>query len=102
MTLRMTFKTWIFRGVSKEDFEGDLEGDLEVDLERDSKEDPTLNRTWQGTCCQGQVQVWSRSGLVLVWFSLQLNCGTKVDAAVRHFENFWQFYDLVQVLLCAD
>ena len=28
--------------------------------------------------------------------------GTKVDAAVRHFENFWQFNDLVQVLLCAD
>ena len=28
--------------------------------------------------------------------------GTKMDAAVRHFENFWQFYDLVQVLLCAD
>ena len=28
--------------------------------------------------------------------------GAKVDAAVRHFENFWQFYDLVQMLLCAD
>ena len=28
--------------------------------------------------------------------------GTKLDAAVRHFEHFWQFYDLVQVLLCAD
>ena len=28
--------------------------------------------------------------------------GSKVDVAVRHFENFWQFNDLVQVLLCAD
>ena len=33
---------------------------------------------------------------------LEKERGTKVDAAVRYFENFWQFYDLVQVLLCAD
>ena len=35
-------------------------------------------------------------------FSREHQRGTKMDAAVRHFENFWQFYDLVQVLLCAD
>ena len=32
MTLRMTFKTWDFRGLFKGDFEGDLEGDLEGDF----------------------------------------------------------------------
>ena len=50
----MTFKTWDYRGVFKEDFEGDFEGDLEGDLEGSSS---------------GQVR--SRSGLVKVWFSLQ-------------------------------
>ena len=50
MTLRMTFITWDFRLLSKEDFEGnlmgtsrdlegDLEGDLEVDLEVDLEGD---------------------------------------------------------------
>ena len=28
----MTFKTWDFRGIFKEDFEGDLEGDLEYQI----------------------------------------------------------------------
>ena len=28
--------------------------------------------------------------------------GTKLDASVHHFEHFWQFYDLVQLLLSAD
>jgi len=55
----MTFKTWDFRGVFKEDFEGDFEGDLEGDLEGDSKG-----------------QVWSRSGSVyspnLILLSLTL------------------------------
>ena len=57
----MTFKTWDFRGVFKEDFEGDLVGDLERDFKQDM----------EGDLLSSLGQVRSRSGLVQVWFSLQ-------------------------------
>ena len=77
----MTFKTWDFRGVFKEDFEGDLEGDLkgnlegdlegdleknlEGDLEGDSKGD--FKQDMEGDLLSSSGQVRSRSGLVQVW-----------------------------------
>ena len=90
MTLRMTFKKWDFPGVFKEDFKGDFEGYFKGSLggtwrgtwkgqqtwmgrwRGTSKEilEGTSNRTWKGTFCQAKVR--SRSGLVQVWFRLQL------------------------------
>jgi len=69
----MTFKTWDFRGVFKEDFEGDLEGYLEGELERDSKGDfrGDFKQDMEGDLLSSLGQVRSRSGLVKVWFSLQ-------------------------------
>ena len=63
----MTFKTWDFRGVFKEDLEGDLEGDLERDLEGelDSKGE------FRGDFKQDMEGDLLRSGKVQVWFSLQ-------------------------------
>ena len=100
-TLRMTFKTWDFRGVSKEDFEGDFKGvfqevfkkvfkgefegslerDMEVDFKGDSKghfkwdsrERGFPNRTWKETyLLSSSGQVRSRSGLFQVWLSFSL------------------------------
>mgnify|MGYP006975644786 CR=1 FL=1 len=48
MASNMTFKTWDFKGVSKEDFEGDFEGSSRGYLRGPSK--GTLKRTWIGTC----------------------------------------------------
>ena len=71
----MTFKTWYFRGVFKEDFEGDLEGDLVGDLEGD------LEGGLMG-------QVRSKSGLVQVWFSLQTKFNSfELDSEVGRLVN---------------
>ena len=98
MSLRMTFKTWDFRGVFKEDYEGDLEGDLEGDIEGDLEGDMEgdlegdlegdreadlegdSKGDFRGDCEQdvaGELllssgQLRSRSGLVQVWFSIEL------------------------------
>ena len=61
----MSFKTWDFRGIFKEDFEGDLEGDSKGDFRGDFKQD------MEGDLLSSSGQVRSRSGLVQVWFSLQ-------------------------------
>ena len=52
------------------DLMGDLKGDLEVDLEGDSKGEIRGDFKQDLLSCSGQVR--SRSGLVQVWFSLQL------------------------------
>ena len=85
----MTFKAWYFRGVFKEDFEldfvGYFKGSSRVCLRgtwrgicmgttKGTSEGISI-RTWKGTCCHvklrsGKVHV--RSGLVKVWFSLEL------------------------------
>ena len=79
MTVRMTFITWDFRLLSKEDFEGnlmgtsrdlegDLEGDLEVDLEVDLEGDlerdlrGDFKQDLEGDLLSSSGQVWSRSG----------------------------------------
>ena len=61
MALRRRCKTWDFRGVFREDFEGDLVGDLERDFKQDM----------EGDLLSSSGQLRSRSGLVQVWFSLQ-------------------------------
>ena len=67
-------------GELKGDLDGDLEGDLEVDLEGDLRGDFKL-QTWKGTYCQAQLR--SRSGLVQVWFSLQLKfSSSELDSEV--------------------
>ena len=58
----MTFKTWDFRGVFKEDFEGDFEGDLRGGFKQDL----------EGDLLSSLGQLRSRSGLVQVWFSIEL------------------------------
>ena len=78
MTLRMTFKTWDFRGVFKEDFEGDLKGDLEGEMERDSKGvfRGDFKQDMEGDLLSSSGQVRSRSGSVyspnLILLSLTL------------------------------
>ena len=62
MTLRMIFKTWDFRGVFKEDFEGDLEGDWERDLEGDFRGD--FKQDMEGDLLSNSGQVKSRSSSV--------------------------------------
>ena len=101
MTIRMTFRTWDFRGVFKEDFEGDFEGDLEGDLERDFERDferdlerdlerdskgvfrGDLKQDMEGDLLSSSDSVRSRSALVQVWFSLQpKNISFELDSEV--------------------
>ena len=78
----MIFKTWYFRGVFKEDFELDFEGYFKgssrgclrgtrrgicMGTTKGTSEGISI-RTWKGTCCHVKL----RSGLVQVWFRLEL------------------------------
>ena len=70
MKLRMTFKTWDFRGAFKDDFEGDLEGDLVFDLEGDSKGD--FKQDMEGDLLSSSGQVWISLQHKLILLSLTL------------------------------
>ena len=88
MTLRMTFKTWDFRGVFKGDFEVDLEVDLEGDFRGDFKQD------LEGDLLSSSGQLRSRSGLVQVWFSIELKfdsfeLDSEVGRLVYHLHLFF-------------
>ena len=67
--MTLTFKTWYFRDVSTEDFEGEFEGYL-MGLQGCLKGIPkrtsegTLHKTWKGAYWQAKVRY--RSGLVQV------------------------------------
>ena len=57
----------VLKGYLEVDLEGDLEGDLEVDFRGDLKED------LEGDLLSSSGQLRSRSGLVQVWFSIELD-----------------------------
>ena len=81
----MTFKTCDFRGVFKEDFEGNVEGEVEGDFRGDFKQD------LEGDLLSSSGQLLSRSGLVQVWFSIELKINSfELDSEVG------------RLVLCSD
>ena len=74
----------------KGDLEDDLKGDLEVDLEGDSKGDfrGDFKLDLEGDFLSSLGQVRSRSGLVQVWFNLQLKFSSlELDSEVGRLVN---------------
>ena len=62
------------KGYLKEDLEGDFEVDLKVDLEVDFRGD--FKQDLEGDFLSSLGQLRSRSGLVQVWFSIELKFNT--------------------------
>ena len=60
----------MFKGDLEGDLEGDLKGDFEVDLEGDFRGD--FKHDLEGDLLSSSGQLRFRSGLVQVWFSIEL------------------------------
>ena len=81
----------MFKGDLEGDLEGDMERDLEGELEGDSKGDfrGDFKQDMEGELLSSSGQVSSRSGLVQVWFSLQLKFSTlELDSKVERLVLF--------------
>ena len=106
-------------GNLERDLEGDLEEDLEEDLEGDFKGDlrGDFEQDMEADLLSSLGQVRSRSGLVQIWFSLQLKCNYfELDSEVGRLVctsvgfNTWMlkreckfsFETLQQCLVCSE
>ena len=82
------------KGNLKEDLEGDFEVDLEVDLEGDFRGD--FKQDLEGDLLSSSGQLRSRSGLVQVWFSIELKFNSfeldsEVGRLVMHYFYFFVY-----------